>query len=735
VHRTRSWLALAAVIAACRHSGHPDGPPGHSEVANASPRQSIWRRDYAWTRPSAVAVDGRGRIAVVGHRLAPGSSDAEPPRAVGIVRALAHDGRPTWSDEIDGAWVEGIAAAVTADHELVVLLSDRNHDEPQAVVARWSATGALRWQRRFELGPGERPRDLAVGPAGEVAFVTATRSTSRFVPATSKLVTLDEHGKERWQLVLDEASIRGEAIAVLVNAEGSIEIAGDDGDQAWVAVVDDSGRRVSYEEPPLVVIRGMAATLDGGLAFVGEPDESEDRLDSFVRLDRALQLRWRGWGVELEEGLPTAVAVAPDARVWALAATAWIAVDGEEHVEHRTVAASLEPHEVLVDLAFAPDGSVVLVGERHAQPWGRVDTFVLRLEGFMSPWPQRGERPRSAPVAHWTDRVRDDVPLAEAMVRWLAPKGPEPRIDLPSDEAHRRAVATSLLLGGTVACQPVLVDEGPDYAAYEPGRPGRHSTLDDPCLRLALALEMFEHLTGEDFALVEAPLTELLLLHDDDVEDGHQLGEQVLDLAFAIGHGPQLAEATMGRAHTALQSSAIERLAEMSTAEGREALREFVDSAPCELAMEAVLALESRGERVDLDGRPPGADADVLIRRWCLLRHHPDRDRAHAYWASLLPRSGKVRYVYSCAGDWPTTREEMGVFEPCEESVSWSRDPPSTVGDDIDCVGTSCTLASERYEESFPHGFVIRLEMVPGRDGELYVGEVTRTDWLGDEFR
>lgn len=72
-------------------------------------------------------------------------------------------------------------------------------------------------------------------------------------------------------------------------------------------------------------------------------------------------------------------------------------------------------------------------------------------------------------------------------------------------------------------------------------------------------------------------------------------------------------------------------------------------------------------------------------------------------------------------------RESVASFMPT------SAPPRNELGENPPtCNGERCTLASERYEESYPHGWRSTLRFSTGKDGELYVESYTRDDWLGE---
>jgi hypothetical protein len=483
-------------------------------------------------------------------------------------------------------------------------------------------------------------------------------------------------------------------------AVGIVQVYGSFGELAWVREIEASW------------VEGVdvAALPEGGFAALMH--ERRDAVDESVVYRFAVDGTPRG---------REAFGKPERAHDLAVDASGSIAlVTAAESPVHRVI----PDEETLFDVAQGPDGSIAFVGTREGSQWGRVDAWIVRLQHAGARWPApRGSFASTESFAH-----RDADARVAAMVRWLDPRGEDPW--LPDDDAMDRAVARALLLWGPLDCAPSLGDAGPDYRSYDPGQPGEHSTFDDPCLRLALLRERVDTLTAADLDELHAQLLALLGLHGDDVQDGDELGNAILSVAFATDRGPQWARATLlDGVHSEVQRRAIELLREDASADGRLALHEFLESARCDIAADALDALQDLGDAPRLDERSPGMSAETLARRWCVLRNRKTGDGGKAFWAKLV--RGSYTYAEACEGDWPTKEGESMMFDPCGERTDQREDPPSEdVGLDVDCDEQTCEIGSASYRENAPHGYDTTLAFARGRDGELYVESVTVTHWL-----
>jgi hypothetical protein len=735
---------IVGVAVGCRGTRgvRPDEPPSEAAGSGEGVDAPTWRQDLPWTRLCDVAMDSAGRVLVVGHRLVAPRSPEELPRAVGFVTAYDAHGGLVWSHEIDVGWTEGVGLAVAPDDSVVAILHGWSEKQASAVLVRLDRNGGRRWQQTIEMGPAGRARDIAIGAGGEIAWIATIGPGAAHSGTTSRVTWVEPSGEQRWAQELAEHGSNMVAAGVTFALTHHVRVAGyDDFKRAWVLELDPEGGSPRQEFVDLVVAWDMAATDDGGVVLVGAPDERDADPRPIVWLDSRLAPKWRGGWTEFDEDWPTAVAVDPGGHVHALADTELVV--GTEPGALRSKGSPGAPvprllgQETFMDVAVGAHGSLAFIGQRPGTPWGRIDAWIVRLEPPSSAWPQASsvaEATPSDPRGRWLGRPEGDHSRADAVLRWLAPRGTEPTLPVPRDAAVRRAATVALLRDGSVQCPYRQEHDGPDSWFFEVGAAGPHSTLDDPCVRLPLAMAWLDALAPDDLALVGKTLEELLILHGPELPSdvGADVGVEILEVAFALGHGPPLASRVLDGGHLDVQRDAIERLRTLGTPAARDVLHEAVNEAHCEIGMQAALALDGLGDPIDLRRRPADADPHQLLRSYCLLRHHPEPDLASAYWSSLLGRSGRYTRRDTCTGSWPQTEDEDPLWGPCEEESSVERKPPGDYMQDdaLTCDELVCTIGREAFEENGPHGWTARLLFERGRDGKLFVDELEVEHWM-----
>lgn len=694
---------LAVVLGSCGPSGSATPPEPPAERPRPQARATAtWKLEQSWTQLRAVSIDGEGRVAVVGHRLVEG----DPLRAVGVVQVYDIDGELAWEREIEASWVEGVDVAARPNGGFAALMHEHRDDADESVVYLFAADGSGRGRSNFDFfGRPERPHDLAVGPSGSIAFVTTTGSPAEHAPtAESVAFVLDANGIRKRELPVD-----GEAVAIAIDGGDNVAIATDR--PAMLHVFPPSGdaiRIASAIDHPWDL-----APTSGGWMLAGET--SDDGAPIVVVDPTGAVVRRAGQADSLVFSIATAGASAYTLGLDGVLAM----VDGEADVQ--SIATAVSDEDELVDLAVGPDGGMAFLGQRHGSPWGRVDPWLVRLQQPNGDWPTPRAKPTKKFIAVPDG---DDDARVGVLLRWLDPRGEDPWLPEHDDETGR--ALARVLLRGPLHCEPWLAESGPDHRAYAPEHPGRHSTLDDPCLRLALLRERMDTLRGEDLDALRRPLLDLLRLHGDRVHDGEMLGKAILDVAFERDRLPQWARATLlDGVHRDVTRAAIDRLTQLGGEEGRFALRDVFDVARCEIASEAFGALLDMGHAPRLDHRSPGMSAETLARRWCVLAHR-DRDHETAFWKTFV--RGSYDYVETCEGDWP---RDSHVFE-CTASKRRRKDPPTEwLGEFVACDELRCTIGSERFMEGgAPHGHEAILRFERGRDGELYVESVTVTRWF-----
>jgi hypothetical protein len=372
------------------------------------------------------------------------------------------------------------------------------------------------------------------------------------------------------------------------------------------------------------------------------------------------------------------------------------------------------------------------------------------------------------------------VPQAdgEALALWrkLAPTGADwaaKLAQLPADPSVRRPMARALLAGGHFDCKETeeygaCGDEELAWRSLDPA-----AGFDDPCLRRELGLWALTDggLTERDikallpaaqnlFTLAppEKELPEALLALSEKFSEPLRLDllragvtnyrelveksinglseealvtlyrELQLDsaaLALAPGRHPDVVADALrdGSLSVETRRKLLRWLKGLKREDARDAIIHVAeDESDCDLAMDAVLAMEERGELKYLPRWTKDASQPQLERALCMLARDPDPDRRLLRWREFLPPRGRVTVSIHVENEF-AERDDDGNAEdqsPPDEFLSRS----STDADDVvTYFGQGGPhLASEgKWEAGFERG----------ADGHLYLSTLHRDDYIG----
>ncbi len=688
-----------------------------------------------------VAIDRQGRVVVVGHRLLAPTTPDERPHAVGLLAAYEVDGELSWEYRLDGTWVEGTAVAIVPGDAVVAAFRDReSEDIDHSVLVQRGPKGEMGWEQRVDLASQEHPLDIAAGPDGTIAWVAMLGTGGTFSDTTGRLTVLDASGSERWRAELEnDAFAAGPRVAtsVAIDDSGHVFTAGYRWEEydyygSWISRYTPDGElHGDTTVDTLDVIHDLALMEDHDVVVVGY-DEDEVTVPT-VRLSPQLEPRWDD--AEPVDAPGTGVATDDTGQIVVLGDYAVLTLTPDGASSHRDPRLdALGDQAQPIGIATGPDGALAIIGHQDVEPWARYDSWIVRLHGAQEAWPAHARPGAPAigdPRGVWSGEPSIDHAVADVLVRWQMSTGPQHDLEL-TPGVEDRAVAVGLLQGGSLDCAPVGVEIGPDETEMVPSKPGPYSTYDDPCVRAGMAADSVEALAGGEFDLVLDALAVLVV--DDLGEDSRYVGdrtltERIFAQGIATGHGVAAARLMLDNASDEARKDALEYIAGLGTAASRDVLREVVDHDTCDLAMYAALALQAQGEPLDVVSRPRGADAQTLMRRYCMLEHHPDGRVTAEFWASLLGPNERYRVETRCMGDW---EDESGLFEPCEEQDRSTDEPPSVDAQGLRCSESECQINAYSSQENISHGGFEQLHFRRGRDGELYVDRLLEVHWMGE---
>jgi hypothetical protein len=334
-----------------------------------------------------------------------------------------------------------------------------------------------------------------------------------------------------------------------------------------------------------------------------------------------------------------------------------------------------------------------------------------------------------------------------------------------------RSLARSILASGNFECKKVVeVGEcGDDSVSWEELDP--KADLDDPCLRRRLAdwaltkgglneadvkaiadqllpllkldrpeedlpphlLDLVDSMsTATRLRFLHAAPGELAEKHLDGLPEkalAELYREDHLDNA-ALGLDLEKSRALVlealydGKLGPVTRSTLLKKVDSLSGKDVAVALGKVADGAEdCELAMNAALALETRGDKSHLPRRRDADDQGILARKLCMLVHEPDSARQLAFYKEFLPPRGKVKISEHIDDDWADRDENGNRVDLSPEDQFFTR-KSATFNFDSD-FGTKPGLKVDTSD-----GY-LELTFEAGKDAKLYLMEIHRYRWHG----
>ena len=314
--------------------------------------------------------------------------------------------------------------------------------------------------------------------------------------------------------------------------------------------------------------------------------------------------------------------------------------------------------------------------------------------------------------------VPKDEAAALALWKKLAPTGAdyeEKLASIPADEAVRRPMARALLAGGNFECQDVVRYEecGNEYEEWADF--DVKATFDDACLRRRLALWALGEVEPGDLAGLDEVLVAMARLEKPEDELPQAVAAAVSDAAeplrlavigtlvaagreedvsidglseeglvkAAVEHGVDEAAgalhevrhleelaALLGSDGMADETRAalLDRLDEVVHPKVTEALIKLTDDDNCQLAMEAALALDRRGDPSHLPQRSKGQSIGDASHAICMLLHDPDDTRAEERLAAYIGPDG-VQVEHTIDDPWAEDAGPDDEPEPPDEPL------------------------------------------------------------------
>jgi hypothetical protein len=231
--------ALLAGSGAAVWRGRPDARPN-----GAAPLAPEWVQrfgGYGWNRAAGVAIDGDGAVLVGGNAggaIAVGP-DGEPAKGDVLAKYRA-DGKLAWSRRLPPGAIGKVAAApggeaivagtfrdqLTIDGRMLV--SDGSSD---LFLARYGASGAPLWSRRFGTGDEEDLLALAVAPDGDLLVAARVGGASIALPPAPTvacgadqivLARLTPAGQGRWARCVFSRSTFPRRASLAADAAGAV---------------------------------------------------------------------------------------------------------------------------------------------------------------------------------------------------------------------------------------------------------------------------------------------------------------------------------------------------------------------------------------------------------------------------------------------------------------------------------------------------------------------------------
>lgn len=221
-----------------------------------------------------------------------------------------------------------------------------------------------------------------------------------------------------------------------------------------------------------------------------------------------------------------------------------------------------------------------------------------------------------------------------------------------------------------------------------------------------------KHLDG----LPEKALAELY-------RDNH-LDQAALGLDVAKDRALVLAALSDDKLEIATRSTLVKAAASLSGKDVATALAGVADGAEdCELAMQAALLLEARGDKSHLPRRRDADDDQTLARKLCMLVHEPDSARQLAFYKEFLPPRGKVKVSEQLDNDFAERDADGNKIDESPADEFFTR-KDATFNIDSD-FGTRPGLKVETSD-----GY-IEVSFAAGKDGKSYLKEIHRYRWRG----
>jgi hypothetical protein len=323
------------------------------------------------------------------------------------------------------------------------------------------------------------------------------------------------------------------------------------------------------------------------------------------------------------------------------------------------------------------------------------------------------------------DRVAEDVKVADlaaptsdgaALGLWkkLAPTGADYHqklASIPPDPAVRRPLARVLLAGGNFTCEDTVDYEecGEDFVDWKDF--DLRSNFDAPCLRRRLALWALAELDPADMPKLADALLAMFELPEPESElqpavlAAFERGPEALRLRaykIAMTKGMEEKIAVDGLSENGLiaaardlgidaaaraldrsrhlgvlaallnddlqmseetRSSILYSLEEVQGKVVTEALEKRAIGGSCDLAMDAAIALEQRGDGSFLPRRRLNDDQDAARFALCMSMHDSDQGRARALLASFVgPQGVEVTRVHK--DEWAEVERRMSDAAP-----------------------------------------------------------------------